>query len=35
MRVILYEFLNNITQKVIGPSIRRVGQRLYEAGNQL
>lgn len=35
MRVVLYEFLNSISEKVIGPSIRRVGQRLYQAGNQL
>lgn len=35
MRVVLYEFLNNISQNIIGPSLRTAGKKLYEIGNKV
>lgn len=35
MRVVIYEILNNIGEKVIGPALRTAGKRLYEVGNNL
>jgi len=35
MRVIIYEVLNNLSEKVIGPALRRTGKKLYEIGNNL
>ena len=35
MRVIIYEVLNNISEKIVGPALRRTGKRLYQIGNNL
>lgn len=35
MRVVIYELLNGLSEQVVGPSLRRIGQRLYEIGNGL
>lgn len=35
MRVVLYELLNGFSEKVVGPFLRRTGQRLYSVGNAL
>ena len=35
MRVVLYELLNGFGQKVVGPFLRRTGQRLYSVGSTI
>ena len=35
MRVVLYELLNGLSEKVVGPLLRRTGQRLYSIGNTI
>lgn len=35
MRVVIYELLNNFSEKLIAPVLRRTGKRLYEIGNSL
>lgn len=35
MRVVLYEFLNNISQNLIGHSLRTAGKKLYQIGNNI
>lgn len=35
MRVVIYEVLNSLSEQVVGPSLRRIGQRLYQLGNTL
>ena len=35
MRVVLYEFLNNISQNFVGPTLRTAGKKLYEIGNKV
>jgi gamma-carbonic anhydrase len=35
MRVVIYEILNNLNEKVLGPVLRSAGKRLYEVGNKL
>lgn len=35
MRVVIYEILNNLNEKVLGPVLRNTGRRLYEIGNKL
>ena len=35
MRVVVYELLNSISETVVGPFLRRTGQKLYERGNAL
>lgn len=35
MRVVIYEILNNLNEKVLGPVLRTAGKRLYEVGNKL
>jgi len=35
MRVVLYELLNGFSEKIVGPFLRRTGQRLYQTGNAI
>ena len=35
MRVVLYEVLNNFSERVLGPALRSAGKRCYELGNSL
>jgi carbonic anhydrase/acetyltransferase-like protein (isoleucine patch superfamily) len=35
MRVVIYEILNSLSEKVLGPALRTAGKRLYEVGNKL
>ena len=35
MRVILYELMNSVSEKVVGPFLRKTGKQLYAAGNSL
>ena len=35
MRVILYELMSSVSEKVVGPFLRRTGKQLYSAGNCL
>ena len=35
MRVVLYEVLNNFSEKVLGPALRSAGRRCYDLGNRL
>jgi carbonic anhydrase/acetyltransferase-like protein (isoleucine patch superfamily) len=35
MRVVIYEILNSLNEKVLGPVLRTAGRRLYEIGNKL
>ena len=35
MRVVIYELMNSINEKVVGPFLRKTGKQLYAAGNSL
>ena len=33
MRVVIYEVLNSLNEKVLAPVLRKTGKRLYEIGS--
>lgn len=35
MRVVIYELMNSLNEKVVGPLLRQTGRRLYEVGSKL